>query len=355
MSFAEKKTSLPSISIVILNYNGRKFLEENLSSVFQSNYMNFEVVFVDNGSSDDSVRFVESYFGHHGNLKVITSSKNLGCSRGRNLGLVHTKGDLIVFLDNDTKVDPEWLVELAKVCQKDPSVGVAQSKLLRADNPKKIDSTGGFLDFFANPLQRGLMEDDIGQYEHADEIFYAGGAFMFRREVLDRIGLFDSDFFLWYEDTDLSWRSWLAGYRVIYVPKSVVLHHGSGTTFQFRSSESMQYWIANQIATQLKNYSFQNLVKFTFPYVTLRMIVNILSINRSQYSRLIVRSILFSIRNCGSTLRKRITIQRHVRRVKDDYALRNMIQQGWEKALTMRKLGTTEVRNPCERTYINLV
>jgi GT2 family glycosyltransferase len=345
----KERTGFPSISIVILNYNGIGFLEENLSTVFRSHYEDFEVIFVDNGSSDNSVRFVKSRFGQRGNLVVITSSANLGASVGRNLGIKRAKGDLVVFLDNDTRVDPEWLVELVRVFQKDPSVGVAQSKLLRAENSRKIDSAGGFLDYLANPMQRGLMQDDDGQFEHVDEIFYAGGAFMFRRDVLNRIGLFDADYFFWYEDTDLSWRSWLAGYRIVYVPKSIVYHHSSGTTFQFSSSESMQYWIVNQITTQLKNYDLHNLVKFTLPYVMMRTVVNIVLIKRSAHSRLFVKSVLISIRNWRRTLRKRIVIQSYVRRVKDEFVMRNMIRQGWERALTERKLGKVEIGNPCAR------
>jgi len=340
------------VSIVILNYNGKKFLNKNLTSVFQSDYPNFEVILVDNGSSDQSVNFVKSHFRQTANFKIIVNSKNLGASEGRNIGIKNARGEIIVFLDNDTIVHPKWLTTIVHELKKDPSLGAVQCKILRAENPKLIDSTGGFLDYFAFATQRGLMEKDIGQYNTQTEIFYAGGAFAFKRTVLNEIGLFDPDYFIWYEETDLCWRTWLAGYRIVYLPNSIVYHYGSGTTFRFLPTESTQRWIINQNTIQLKNYGILNLLKYTFPYIILRFAKNMFSPKKSPYSNLILRSILLTAKNFKNILKKRIIIQLYRRKSKDEIITRRMIQRSWKDFLLGAR-STTEIKNPCERTGIN--
>ena len=351
-SIASFTDNNPLVSIVILNYNGKQFLYKNLTSVFQSDYPNFEVILVDNGSSDESVYFVKSHFGQTAKLKIIVNSNNLGASEGRNIGIKHARGEILVFLDNDTFVHPQWLAKIVKAFREDRSIGAVQCKILRAENPELIDSTGGFLDYFAFATQRGLMELDVGQYNAQTEIFYAGGAFAFKRAVLNEIGLFDPAYFVWYEETDLCWRTWLSGYRIVYLPNSIVYHYGSGTTFRFLPTESTQRWLINQNTIQIKNYGILNLFKYTFPYIAVRFAKNMLSLKKSPYSNLISKSILITAKNFKTILKKRIIIQLYRRKSKDDVITRHMIQHGWKDFL-LGSRSKAEIKNPCERTGIN--
>jgi GT2 family glycosyltransferase len=169
------------ISIVILNFNGKKFLDECLSSVLKSNYPDFEVIFVDNASTDGSVEFVQSNFRGYSNLRIIRNNRNLGFAEGNNVGAKVAKGEYVVFLNVDTKVDPNWLKELVTAMESDESIGAAQSKLLQFDG-RTIDSAGDFINFYGFGWMRGHGEIDRGQFNKIDEIFSARGAAMIVRK-----------------------------------------------------------------------------------------------------------------------------------------------------------------------------
>src|SRR2546425_1137542 len=178
-----KKDNLPLVSIIILNYNGAKYISQCLKSVLISDYRNFELIIVDNNSSDSSIDIVESEFSDN-RIKVIKSDKNLGFAGGNNLGADYAKGDYFVLLNIDTLVDPKWLSELVSVMESDNAIGAAQPKLLSLDDKTVFDSAGDYLDFFGNSFRRGgdWYEKDKGQYESVHEIFSARGAAMITRK-----------------------------------------------------------------------------------------------------------------------------------------------------------------------------
>lgn len=217
----------PKVSIIILNWNGKAYLKDCLTSVLAQSYPNYEVIFVDNGSKDGSVEYVRAEFP---NVKLVLNEMNFGFSRGNNIAIKTCTGAYVVTLNNDTIVAPNWLAALVTVADSDRRIGSCQSKILSLKAPSIIDAVGIGIKKNGGAYQIGNCEKDQGQYENIQEVFGAcAGSALYRREMLEQIGLFDEDFFAYYEDVDLSWRARLFGWQCMYVPGSIVYHIGSAT------------------------------------------------------------------------------------------------------------------------------
>lgn len=260
----------PLASVVVLNYNGRKFVEQCLKSLLDTHYPNFEVLFIDNASTDDGVNVVRNLFGFDTRLKIVQNDANLGFAEGNNVGIKRSKGKYVVLLNIDTQVDPNWLAELVKLMETHPTIGAAQSKLLSLYNHKRYNCVGGLIDRYGFAYGR----EKIGgyQYNEVDDIFFAlGAAMIIRRELLNKIGMFDREFFFYHEDVDLSWRIWLSGHRVVFAPSSIVYHAGRGITkerpLSFITTAVFFHMTKNRIVMLLKNYNRCNLMKYLPPCI----------------------------------------------------------------------------------------
>lgn len=219
-------------SVVIPNWNGEVFLSACLGSLAQQTYKHFEVVLVDNASTDDSLALVEKEFPW---VKVIPLRENRGFAAALNEGVRRSHGQHIAPLNNDTEVASHWLEELVRALDSHPEVGICASKMLGLPDGEIIDSAGdGYCRYgFAFKIGRGEL--DRGQYDTFRNVFGAsGGAALYRRSVLEDVGLFDEDFFMQCEDVDLSFGAQLRGYSCLYVPKAIAYHVGqpaaSGTS-----------------------------------------------------------------------------------------------------------------------------
>ena len=223
--------SQPFVSIIILNYNGERYLDNCLASVLKNDYKNFEVVLVDNASTDLSVKNAMQAFGSDARIKLVLSEKNLGFSGGNNLGFAHSKGDYLVFLNNDTVVDSQWLTQLVNALQMDESIGLAQSTILMIDG-KKIQTAGWlYSDYLVQKY--GLAENKTSslRLQPIFEVSVASGASMItRRALINQIGLFDSTIPFFYDDTLLSFKVWLANKRVVTVSDSKIRHIQGATS-----------------------------------------------------------------------------------------------------------------------------
>jgi len=221
----------PLVSIIILNYNGERFLSRCLSSVLKTDYPNFEVILVDNASTDESLSMAIETFANDKRLKVVRSKVNLGFGPGNNVGFEHSLGEFVVFLNNDTSVTSSWLKYLVDAMEKDRTIGLAQSMLLDAKS-KRIQNIGWLISdycVFLYPI--GLVNSSDKRFPDIFEVSYASGAAMIiRRDLVDDIGLFDPKYFWFYDDNYLSFKTWLAGKRVVTVSKSKVYHVGQGTS-----------------------------------------------------------------------------------------------------------------------------
>ena len=227
-------TSQPKVAVVILNWNGRKYLEQFLPSVSDTTYSNYEIIIADNGSADDSISFIER---NYAGIKIIRLAKNYGFSRGYNEALKDIRADYYMLLNSDVEVKPGWLDPMVELMESDRNFAACQPKVLSFRNKMLFEyagAGGGWIDRFGYPFARGrvfdVCEEDHGQYDDASLIFWVSGAAMFiRSSVFHQVNGFDEYFFAHQEEIDLCWRMQLAGYRIYSCPASVVYHVGGGT------------------------------------------------------------------------------------------------------------------------------
>lgn len=215
--------SRPTASVVIVNYNGLSYLEECLEAVRgQQVQGGLEATIVDNNSTDGSVDYLRR---RHRWVRLITSTRNLGFAAATNLAVRSAAGDYIVLLNNDTRVRPGWLAALVDTAERYPDAGAVTSKLVYADRPAVIQNAGGVILSDGSGGDRGMEERDTGQFDSPEEVFgFCGAAVLLCREALADVGMFDESFFMYYEDTDLSWRMRLRGWQIRYDPRAVVEH-----------------------------------------------------------------------------------------------------------------------------------
>ncbi|RYY41293.1 MAG: glycosyltransferase family 2 protein [Chitinophagaceae bacterium] len=226
--------AFPHVAIVILNWNGRHFLEQFLPSVLATDYPNFTVVLADNASSDDSVAFTQTAFP---SVEILELPENYGFARGYNEALAQVKADYYVLLNSDVEVTPGWLSPIIGLLETTPGAAACQPKLLafhQKDHFEYAGGAGGWLDAFGYPFSRGrifdVTEADRGQYDSVQSLFWAGGAALFvRASVWHELGGLDPFFFAHQEEIDFCWRLQRAGYGVYCCPHSVVYHVGGGT------------------------------------------------------------------------------------------------------------------------------
>jgi len=308
-------------SIVIVNYNGKKYLSNCLQSILLNNHSDFEIIVVDNNSNDNSAQFIKKKFSKFLNkIKIIVLAKNFGPAFARNQGVKIAKGKIINFLDNDTEVDINWLKTAKSEFEKDKTIGCLQSKLLLLDEKNRFDYTGDYLNQFGLLSHRATYKDlDTGQFNKKEIIFSAKSAGMFiRKNVFDLIGGFDTDYFIYVEETDLCWRSWLKGYKTIYCPTSIV-YHGFGGSFKllkssFTTKNLRFHGTKNYILTILKNLSLQELIKILPKQIIIFILFSVylffvkFKIKESFY---IILGIIWNIKNIKNTLLKRQVIQKN--------------------------------------------
>jgi GT2 family glycosyltransferase len=224
----------PLVSIVILNYNGVKYLQEFLPTVLATQYENYEVVVADNGSTDNSISFLQTTFP---TVKIITSSSNEGFAGGYNWALKLVTAPYYVLLNSDVAVTPNWLNPMVDLLESDAKIAACQPKLLSFKEPTYFEyagAAGGWIDSLGYPFSRGRVFDyceiDNKQYEDCAPIFWASGAsMMIRSSVFHELNGFDPHFFAHQEEIDLCWRIQLKGYKIYCCPSSTVFHVGAGT------------------------------------------------------------------------------------------------------------------------------
>lgn len=217
----------PLLSIIIPHYNGAHHLPPCFNALRAQTYPRLEIILVDNGSADESLELTRRDFPE---VKIMALGQNLGFTGAVNRGIEQAQGQIIVPLNNDTEVTPGWAQALVDALQAHPRAGMAASKILLFDRRDTLHSAGDSFGVDGLPLNRGVWQKDEGQFDHDTDIFGGcAGAVAYRRAMLDDIGLFDEDLFMYLEDVDLNWRAQLAGYRTVFVPDAVVYHHLSAT------------------------------------------------------------------------------------------------------------------------------
>jgi GT2 family glycosyltransferase len=223
----------PSVSAVIVNWNHGHLLSRCLDALLAQDYSQLAIAVVDNASQDGSPDWIaDRYPG----VRLWRFARNLGFSAALNWGVSHTEGDFVLSLNPDVVVMRDFVGELVEAIVRDEEIGIVAPKLLQADNPAILDSTGLFIDRRRRPFDRGQGEPDMGQYDTLSNVFGAcGAAALYRRSMLCDLQVgtecFDEDFFAYYEDADLSWRAQLQGWRSVHAPRAVATHgRGWGDT-----------------------------------------------------------------------------------------------------------------------------
>lgn len=245
----------PLVSIIIINYNGKSYLEECLQSLKKITYNNFEIILVDNNSTDNSVEFVKN---HYPSIMIIKLDKNYGFAYPNNVGVKNARGELLLFLNNDTSVDPQFVTELVDAINSDSKIAICQSMLLKPNG--EVDSSGDFIDHI------GIAYSSKKKIENVREILSAKGASMLvRKEIYNKLGGFDEKFFISFEDVDLGWRSWILGYKVVVIPKSIVFHKGGKTVKTLKSNVAF-HGLKNQISMKFTNFESKSTLKIIFSF-----------------------------------------------------------------------------------------
>lgn len=303
----------PLVSVVVLNFNGGDVLRECLRSVSRTEYSDFEVIVVDNCSSDGSCLVVEREFPQ---FRLVRNSGNFGYSKGNNVGIACSRGDFVVLLNNDTVVTPGWLSELVREARRDPDC-FYQPKILFVGSDR-INSAGNCVQLFGFAFPRGLGEVDVGQYDGKCEVSYASGACVLAsKRLVEDVGLLDEGFFTFYEDVNWGWRGLMRGFRTVYVPSAVVYHRWGSSWGRLMSSTKFFLIERGRLATILKNYSSRTLIVMLPLLFLIELIVLFYSLMKGFMSEKIgVYSNL--IKNWGELLRKRREIQ-NIRRKSDTF------------------------------------
>jgi GT2 family glycosyltransferase len=245
----------PLVSIIIINYNGKKLLKDCLESIKKINYPNYQIILVDNNSSDGTHEYVKENYPE---ISMIRLDSNFGFAYPNNVGAKKSQGEFLLFLNNDTIVEPDFLDSLVTVINSDQNIAICQSMLLKPDG--QVDSSGDFIDSI------GVAFSTFEKIKETREIFSAKAASMIvRRDVFEKLGGFDEKFFISFEDVDLSWRARIMGYRILINPKSVVYHLGGQTTNKLKE-EIIFHGLKNQLILKITNfetrYSIRSLIIF---------------------------------------------------------------------------------------------
>jgi len=306
----------------------------------ETDYPNFEVILVDNGSTDGSLEIASRLFSKNQIVRIIRNERNLGFAEGNNVGYASSKGQVIVFLNVDTEVERNWLRELMRVLDMGENIGVAQCKLFSMRDRNKIDSVGYDFDYlgYVYPRSRTRRGDPFDQIE---ELFSADGAAMaIKRRVLDETCLmdrpFDPDYFCYYEETDLCWRIRLLGYKIMFAPNSIVYHYRG---YAWRSEKMLPrlsfHYLKNHVSTLIKNYNTLNLVKWILPLIALE-VGRAFSLLRNEPRSALARfsGLVRPLKSFSRLWKRRIVVQYSIRKVSDSEIVRLMHKPNFRALLS---------------------
>jgi GT2 family glycosyltransferase len=294
------------LSVIIPHWNAKEFLPDCLTALYKQTYPQLEIIIVDNGSSDGSQAYIKA---EHPNVKLIEVGYNSGFTGACNRGLQTAQGEYLCLLNNDTEVDAHWAKAIVDAFQQHDTIGSIASKMLLFEKRDHIHTAGDFFTTDGEAGNRGVWEKDNGQYDQEEDVFGAcGGSSVYRRAMLDDIGLLDDDFFFLLEDIDLAWRAQLAGWRCLYTPHAIVYHHlsatGGGKTASYYNGRNLIFVLVKNLPIELwRKYRWKILRRqWSIFYDALRAW-------RGEAARARLRGMWAGVRGLPKMLRKRRQIQ----------------------------------------------
>jgi hypothetical protein len=313
--------NIPELSVIIVNFNGLAWLPQCLSSLRQQTYQDFELIFVDNHSTDDSVAFVSQTYPE---ATIIQHAKNLGFAGGNNSGIRTAKGKYVILLNTDTRLTPTTFRDLLGAFKTIPRLGCVQPKLILMKDNTKLDSCGsaftatGFLKHLGNQ-----QSPNLPQWNKAFPVITVKGAcMMFPRSILNQTGgLFDDNYFSYFEETDFCFRVWLAGYECWYYPFAQLYHAMGGVsgTYHLTNSFVQYHSYKNRLTTYLKNLSFFSLLHVLPICLISYLIIGFaLLVGGQPWNTVAVgKAIIYQLAHLPTILKQRRYIQRFVRQRRD--------------------------------------
>jgi GT2 family glycosyltransferase len=244
-----------SVSVVVVNWNRAALLDKCLQSLAVQSQTGFEVIVVDNGSTDGSQELITRFCQSSAiQVQIIRNTENLGFCEANNQGIRLARGEYIALLNNDAEAEPGWLEAMCKELGKRPDFGMVASKILVHEDPRKIDKAGHLIYLDGQNRGRGSGEIDTGQYDQVEEALWPDGcAALYRKSMLDEIGGFDEDLFAYGDDAELGLRARIAGWRCVYVPQAVVRHH-RGATLGILSTRRIELIERNRLLLVIRHF-----------------------------------------------------------------------------------------------------
>lgn len=307
------------VSIIILNYNQPQLTIDCLKSLSKLEYKNYEVILVDNGSTDNSVEKIKKHGVAVKNFKLVEKKENLGFAEGNNVGFEHTTGKYILFLNNDTLVEKNFLRPLVEKLELDSRLGAVQPKILQYPQKEIIDSVGSYLIATGFLCHFGHNKKDQPKYNKESQIFSMKGACMlFKKEVLDKVGVFDKDYFAYFEETDLCLRTLTTGYKIKYIPESNIFHRGGETSKKMDTAFVNFHSYKNRVYTYLANFQILTILKILPLHILMCEIVSIMyliTLNIPMFLA-VQKAMIWNLFNLPKLVKKRAAIKK-IRAVRD--------------------------------------
>lgn len=291
----------PLVSVIIVNWNGGEVFTNCLESLGRIDYPRWELIVVDNGSTDGTEK-----------KATLKNKTNQGFAPANNQGVKIAKGEYILLLNNDTKVKKDFLTKMVIRMERDNFIGVVQPKIFMMDKVGYLDNAGSFLTRIGFLEHWGFGQKDSNEFSKEREIFSAKGACMLiRREVIEKIGLFDDDFISYFEESDFCWRVWLLGYKVIFYPDAQIYHKIGFTIRRLDVGNINFHYYKNRITSLVKNLGTLNLFIIVPIHVFISFGIAILFLVRGNInnSTLILKAIFWNVINLSVSLKKRKDIQ----------------------------------------------
>ncbi len=314
----------PFCSIIILNYFGEKVIRDTLESLISLNYPrdSYELIVVDNNSKDKSKEIIREFTQNYKNAKAIFLKQNLGFAKGNNIGIKKARGEYVALLNNDCIVDKNWLKELVATAEKDKKIFAVNSKIILYGT-NQIQNAGimVFQDGYGRDIgalvrfHQQFYEKDYGQYNNEKEIYAAcGAAVLYRRDILNKIGYLDENFFMYYEDVEISERARLNGYKIMYSPKAIVYHHHAlsskewSASFIYNAEKGRLLHVFYHFPFRIFIYEFL----IFFLAAILRSIKEIILINNYKKNLQYFKIIFYFLRKLPLLIKKRESIHKNI-------------------------------------------
>jgi len=294
-----KNKTRPIVSVVIINYNGARFLHRLIDSILESftqaNIIG-EIIVTDNASNDDSLDIIYEYIMKYKYIKLIRLKRNVGYCLAANIGVFHSKADYVAILNSDVYLDPKWLVHIIRVFESKPRAAIVQPAIYWYQDPQRIQSCGLFGDSVLNYKEN--------RWKNSAILGAFGPAYVVRRSAWKAIGGLDPDYFMYKDELDLGLRAWLAGWMVVLEPDAKCYHWMGGSTQQSYYTQHVKSYLMhrNQLQTITKTFSCSSyLLSFS-----MLLIVNLIRIFRMKHlTRTILSAYMYYIRNIKRIMLKR--------------------------------------------------